>query len=93
MPQKTRLEWGTAHFPAPPRFYLRIGFQLKRRPTMHFDDPVVGGGGGADAYAEVEFPIGRDVEVDGGEELLLLVVEAGDVADVAVVGVVLECRR
>ena len=42
-----------------------------------FDDPAVGGGGGADADAEVDFPGGGEVEVDGGEDLLLLVVEGG----------------
>ncbi len=53
-----------------------------------FDDPVVGGCGWSDADAEVDLPFGRDVQVDGREDLLLLVVEAGDVGDAAVVGVV-----
>src|ERR1035438_1865228 len=55
-----------------------------------FYDPVIGGGGGAYADAEVDLPVGREVQIDGGEELLLLIVETGNVGDAAVVGVVLE---
>ena len=55
-----------------------------------FYDPVIGGGGRANAHAEVDLPVGADVEVDGREELLLLIVKAGNVGDAAVVGVVFE---
>ena len=44
------------------------------------DDEVVGRRGGAYAYADVDLPLRRDVEVGDGEDLLLLVVQlAGDV--------------
>ena len=64
--------------------------QSKRRPEDAFHDPVIGGGRWPDAHAEVDLPLRRDVQVDGREDLLLLVVQAGDVRDAAVVGVVLD---
>src|ERR1051326_3479393 len=44
--------------------------------------------GHADADAQVEFPVGREVEIDGGQNLLLLFaqgVEAGDWAERSVI--------
>lgn len=55
-----------------------------------FDDEVVGGGGGTPAGADVDLPLGGDEEIDDGEELLLLVMQRDEVAELAVVGVVLE---
>ena len=40
-----------------------------------FDDPVIGGGGGADAHADVDLPLRRHVQIGDGEDLLLLVVQ------------------
>jgi len=54
------------------------------------DDPVIGGRGWSDAYAEIDLPFRGHVEVDRREELLLLVMQAGDVCDTAVIGVVLK---
>ncbi len=45
------------------------------------------------ANAEIDLPLGRYVEIDGREDLLLLIVEAGDVGDAAVVGVVFDPAR
>ncbi len=55
-----------------------------------FDDDVIGGSGGAKAYAEVDLPFGGDVEVGDGEYLLLLIVQSVKISEAAVVGVVLE---
>src|ERR1700723_838410 len=49
------------------------------------DDQVVGGPCGADAYANVDLPKGRDVEIRDDEDLLLLVVHRRNIADGAVV--------
>src|ERR1022692_2198516 len=46
-----------------------------------FHDQVIGGSGRANADAEVELPFGREIDIDRGKELLLLVferVEAGE---------------
>src|SRR5437868_12000094 len=46
-----------------------------------FDDEMVGGARGSHAHTEVKLPFGREVEVNGREELLLLVaqwIEAGE---------------
>src|ERR1700728_1856512 len=58
-----------------------------------FHDPVVGGGCRAHAYAKVDLPLRRDIQIDGREELLLLIMQAGNVGDAAVVGVVLKAAR
>jgi len=55
-----------------------------------FDDPVIGGCGCAHTDAEVDLPPGTDIEIDAGKYLLLLLVERVGVAQVAVVGVVLD---
>ena len=55
-----------------------------------FDDPVVGGGGGANAYANVDLPLGRDVEIADEKNLLLLIMKRCDAGDAAVVGVVFD---
>ena len=49
------------------------------------DDQVVGCRGWPNAYADVDLPFGRDVEVGDGEDLLLLVVETVPGADAATV--------
>jgi len=54
------------------------------------DDPVIGGRSCADADAEVDLPLWADVEVDAWKNLLLLLVHCVGVAEVAVVGVVLD---
>ncbi len=54
------------------------------------DDPVIGRRGWSDADAEIDLPLRRDIEIDRRKDLLLLVVQAGDVRDAAVVSVVLE---
>src|SRR5580692_274608 len=38
----------------------------------HFGDEMIGRGGEADSQAEIDFPFGRQVQVDGGKNLLLL---------------------
>ena len=45
------------------------------------NDQVVGGAGDADSDTEVELPVRRKIQIDGGEELLLLVVEAIEIRD------------
>src|SRR5665213_3615176 len=54
------------------------------------DDEVVRSRRRAEADAEVDLPFGRDVQVGDGEDLLLLVMQAGGRGKAAVVGVVLE---
>ena len=49
--------------------------KVKAVAEDHFGDEVIGGRGDADAQAEVDFPLGRYIQVDGGENLVLL--EAG----------------
>jgi hypothetical protein len=39
----------------------------------HFDEQVIGSGGGANAYAEVEFPVFAQVQIQAGDELLFLI--------------------
>src|SRR6202789_300942 len=56
----------------------------------HFEDEVIGRGGGADADTEVDLPYRRDIQVGDDKELLLLVVHGGDVAYGVIIGVVLE---
>src|ERR1700739_2376109 len=41
----------------------------------HFDQQVIGARGGADADAEVELPLGREVQIESGDDLLLLVAQ------------------
>ena len=55
-----------------------------------FDDEVIGGGGRADAYAEVDLPLWRNVEIGDGEDLLLLISECVGGGDATVVSVVLD---
>ena len=55
-----------------------------------FDDPVIGAGGWAYAYSDVDFPFGRDIEVGDYEDLLLLVMERIERAQAAVVRVVFD---
>jgi hypothetical protein len=50
-----------------------------------FHDPVVGCGGGTDAYAKVDLTDGLDVEIDSRKRRLLLIMEAGDVRDASIV--------
>jgi hypothetical protein len=50
---------------------------------------VIGGRGCANADTEVDLPFGADIEVDAWKDLLLLLVKRVRVAQVAVVGVVL----
>jgi hypothetical protein len=38
----------------------------------HFSDQMIGRGGEADAQAEIDFPFGRQIQVEGGKNLLLL---------------------
>src|SRR6202453_5500257 len=56
----------------------------------HFEDEVIGRGGGADADTEVDLPERRDIEVGDDKELLLLVVHGGDGAYRVIIGVILE---
>src|SRR6185437_15615629 len=58
-----------------------------------FDNPVIGACGRSHANAEVDLPFWRNIQIDGREDLLLLVVKAGDVRQAAVVGVVLNAAR
>src|SRR5438105_5310390 len=46
-----------------------------------FHDQMVGGPGGANADAEIDFPLGRDVNVNRGYKLLLLFVQRIEVTD------------
>ena len=39
-----------------------------------FDDEMIGGGGGAYTYSNVDFPLGRHVQIRYREDLLLLIV-------------------
>src|ERR1700722_16108706 len=55
-----------------------------------FHDQVVGGRGGADANADIDFPERRHIEVGDEEDLLLLVVHGRKAADRPIVGVPLE---
>jgi hypothetical protein len=45
---------------------------VETAPEDAFDDEVVSGCGDTNADAEVNLPVGRDVEVGGGKELVLL---------------------
>ena len=41
----------------------------------HLGDQVIGGTCDADTQAKVDFPVGREIEVDGGEYLVLLLTD------------------
>ncbi len=58
-----------------------VAAPVEAAPEDSFDDEVVGGGGDTDADAEVDLPLGRDVEVSDGEELVLLIVGRRAVED------------
>ena len=51
---------------------------------------MIGGPGCAPACTEVELPLGSEVEIDGGNDLLLLLRERIEVADGSQAAVVLE---
>ena len=57
------------------------------------DDEVVGAVSGANAHAEVDLPVGGDVEIDGREKLLLLVVQSIDAVDRTQGSVVFHAQR
>src|SRR5271167_635434 len=50
-------------------------------PEDAFDDQVIGGRGCADADSEVELPLRPQIEVNGRNELLLLIVEWTEIRD------------
>src|SRR4029077_9480154 len=53
-------------------------------------DQVIGGARRSDADSEVELPLRAEVDVDAGEELLLLIAQSVESAQRAVSGIVLE---
>lgn len=53
---------------------------------------MVSASGGAPARADINFPLGRDEEIHDGEDLLLLIVEGDEIAELAVVSVVLDAE-
>src|SRR6185437_11348682 len=55
-------------------------------------DKVIGRRTGSNADAEVDLPLGGDVQVGYREDLLLLIVQAGGRAEPAIVGVVFDAR-
>src|SRR5690242_12966994 len=63
---------------------------IEAAPEDAFHDPVIGGCSGSYAHAKIDLPLGRHVQIDHRKDLLLLVVQAGDIDDVAIVGVVLK---
>src|SRR5471030_1098445 len=71
-------------------FDWRVFAPVEAAAEDSFDDEVVGCGGWADADADVDLPLGRDIEVSDGEDLLLLIVQGIKGAEAAVVRIVLE---
>src|SRR5258708_37023830 len=56
--------------------WLRVAIfvsPVKAAANDDLGDPVIGCGSGADADAEVDLPFGRGVTVDGGNDLLVLI--------------------
>src|SRR6266540_1420078 len=58
----------------------------------HLDDQAVGGGCEPDSHAGIELPLGPEVQVDDGEDLVLLLPESVESADWTKPGIVLEAR-
>ena len=48
-------------------------FPVKVAAQDGFDDQMIGGGGGAYTYSDVDFPLGRNVQIRHCEDLLLLI--------------------
>ncbi len=59
----------------------------------HFDEQVVGAMRSADAYAEIELPIGVEIEIDARDELLLLLTDGIEACDGSVRRIVFEAAR
>src|ERR1039458_3953979 len=72
------------------RLRSALGAPVKAAADDPFHDPVVGGRGGAYAYSKIDLPLRRHVQIDGRKNLLLLIVQAGDIRDAAVIRVVLD---
>jgi len=50
----------------------RDGLEVETVAEDQFGDEVIGGAGNADAHSEIDFPLGRKIEVDRGENLVFL---------------------
>ena len=66
---------------------------MKRRPTMALTIQWSVAAVGPMPTPKLISQSGRDIQVDGGEDLLLLIVQAGDRGDATVVGIVLHACR
>ena len=55
-----------------------------------FDNQVICPSRGADTDADVDLPLGRDVQIGDGKDLLLLIVQRIEPTQATVVGVVLD---
>src|SRR5438477_2739583 len=67
---------------------LRMMLPTKPAPDYAFDDQMICRAGSADADSEIELPLGRDVQIDRREELLLLLghgIESGNWAKSAII--------
>ena len=48
------------------------GSEVEAVAENHFSNEMVRGPGDTHAHTEIDFPLGREIEVDGGKELVLL---------------------
>ena len=53
----------------------RNWLEIEAVAENHFGDEVVGGAGEAYAYAELDFPLRSEIEIDGRKNLVLLLAE------------------
>ena len=78
---------------APDGSILGLAAPVEATAYYALHDQVIVGAGCADADAEIEFPVGRQVQVNRREELLVLVSEGIEIADRAQRAVVFEATR
>src|SRR5271156_2807410 len=63
---------------------------VKAAGEVCLPDPVVCTGSYSDTHTKIHLPIGREVQINRGKELLLLVMKRGNIAHISIIGVVFE---